>query len=135
MSPPLAQAVTVSGLLATLGLALCVAAHVAGMREHRGANRAAVFDAWRAVSLYGFWAALIFATAALDPRLYMDDYYQTGLCSMALWGGALALALAYTVQRITESPRAHRAREEPPTVCGPCGTTTSAADTVRPTLN
>ena len=133
MRPPLSQADAVSTVVALLSLALTIVAQLAALREHRGPNRPPIFDAWRALALFGFWSTLIFASSMLDPRLYVDDYQEIGLRPVALWGGALALALAYAVQRLSDRPiETHAESERTDALCGPCNQVDQPAERERP---
>lgn len=137
MRPPLAQADAVSAVVALLSLALTIAAHLAGQREHGARNRPAIFDAWRCVALFGLWSTLIFLSSVLDPRLYVDDYQEIGLRPVALWGGAIGVALLYTVQRVRERPAIRPVVAATAHPCLPCGGTIPAATSGQgaPTFN
>ena len=134
MRPALSQADAVSAVVALVSLGLTIAAQVGAMREHRGPNRPPIFDAWRAVALFGFWSTLIFATSILDPRLYVDDYQEIGLRPIALWAGVLALGFVYAVQRLGDTPRAEIRAERAEGLCEPCSQVDVPTERERPSV-
>lgn len=93
---PLYQWQMIHGVAAAWGLVTAVFMHGIARRNRRDRG---VFDAARMGAIVGLWSACLFGTAAMLPRVFVDDYAHVSVLTSLMWIGWLLAAWVYVQGR------------------------------------